>query len=332
MNACPNDQAVSTTMSPSGIVEGKLNPDFNRRRIAFGAYAFVFDRTNNKMDSRSTPGIALYESNEEDGFYFMSLATGKRVNARKWVPLPITDDVVARVSELADTQKQGALVNNQPTFEWAPGVSVQDIDLSLDNSEESDADEGNDRPMLLPENPFEMVGVISDEDEDTDGSKEIDLDFDGHMSESAEVIDEGFLMDDTGDNMSRDLETMNEENVNSEDYSYHQDLFENPIEESRSVDPVSDVPTPDEASTEEVPVLTASEDPLDSETVIVTEGVVGRPRRANAGNGVERLEMDFGGKEYASVQSKQLLMKQGKSERARRHTEARSVGQQSTDF
>ena len=112
MNACPNDQAVSTTMSPSGIVEGKLNPDFNRRRIAFGAYAFVFDRTNNKMDSRSTPGIALYESNEEDGFYFMSLATGKRVNARKWVPLPITDDVVARVSELADTQKQGALINN----------------------------------------------------------------------------------------------------------------------------------------------------------------------------------------------------------------------------
>ena len=35
MNDCPNEQAVTTTMSPSGMVEGKLNPDYNRNRAAF---------------------------------------------------------------------------------------------------------------------------------------------------------------------------------------------------------------------------------------------------------------------------------------------------------
>ena len=34
-----------------------------------------------------------------------------------------------------------------------------------------------------------------------------------------------------------------------------------------------------------------------------------RPRRENAGAGVKRMEMDFGGKEYDTVQHKQFLLK-----------------------
>ena len=67
INSCPNEQSVSSTMSPSSMIEGKLNPDYNRKSASFGSYAFVFNQTNDRMTSKSTPAIALLESNEEDG-------------------------------------------------------------------------------------------------------------------------------------------------------------------------------------------------------------------------------------------------------------------------
>ena len=47
------------------------------------------------------------------------------------------------------------------------------------------------------------------------------------------------------------------------------------------------------------------EDNTDNQTTNVNQ----RPKRKNAGAGVERLEMDLGGREYASVQHKQFLLK-----------------------
>ena len=126
INSCSNEQSVSSTIIPSNMVEGKLNPDYNRKRASFGSYAFVFNKTNNCMTSRSTPAIALLESNEEDGHYFMSLDSGKRINSRKCTPLRITSEVIARVDELATSSKQDVLVYNLPTFEWSRGVSVSD--------------------------------------------------------------------------------------------------------------------------------------------------------------------------------------------------------------
>ena len=40
--------AVSSTISPAEIVEGKRKPNFGRKRVNFGQYVEIHDGTNNK--------------------------------------------------------------------------------------------------------------------------------------------------------------------------------------------------------------------------------------------------------------------------------------------
>ena len=82
----------------------------------------------------------------------MSLHTGKRIHSYHWDKLPIPDEVIDRVEELAKLESQPLLTNKQPMFEWSPGVpitssSIDDISdlpqvsdtLLLDDNLSSDA-------------------------------------------------------------------------------------------------------------------------------------------------------------------------------------------------
>ena len=131
-NAFPTKNSASDTLSASSIVIGRASPDGSKPRIAFGSYALVFARSTNTMAARKIPCIALNPSNEWGGYYFMSLYTGKRIHSYAWTVLPITDDVVARVHELASLEKQPLIKKGQPFFEWNPGIPIADdpIDLS----------------------------------------------------------------------------------------------------------------------------------------------------------------------------------------------------------
>ena len=73
LNQFPDQDGISDTLSPSAIVLGTPKPDCNRLKICFGSYAQVFDSTDNTMQRRSTPAIALLPSNQRGGYYFMSL-------------------------------------------------------------------------------------------------------------------------------------------------------------------------------------------------------------------------------------------------------------------
>ena len=52
------------------------------------------------MDSCATPSIALRESNDSNGFFFMSLETGKRLHCNKWTQLVITEDIIEAVQDI----------------------------------------------------------------------------------------------------------------------------------------------------------------------------------------------------------------------------------------
>ena len=78
----------------STIVMGMPQTDFNKSRLPFGSYAMVYVGTRNDTTNRSVPAIALQESNDFRGFYFMSLKTGKRIHSNKWSQMPIREDVV----------------------------------------------------------------------------------------------------------------------------------------------------------------------------------------------------------------------------------------------
>ena len=73
LNAFPSNSAEIKNVSPSTLVTGAPQPDFNRKRVPFGSYVMAYKGTRNDMSARSTPAIALRESNEFGGFYFLSL-------------------------------------------------------------------------------------------------------------------------------------------------------------------------------------------------------------------------------------------------------------------
>ena len=66
----------------------------------------------------------------------MSLHTGKRLHAYEWEELPIDDEVINRVEELAGNQK--VMTDKYPQFEWAPGFPiVNNEDEPLENFKET---------------------------------------------------------------------------------------------------------------------------------------------------------------------------------------------------
>ena len=77
MNAFPTSGGISGNYSPSNIIDNKSNPDCNKNRIPFGAYALAYDKTNSTTKKIAIPCVALNESNDSDGQYSMSLESGK---------------------------------------------------------------------------------------------------------------------------------------------------------------------------------------------------------------------------------------------------------------
>ena len=64
--------------------------------------------------------------NLQGSYRFLSLATGKCIRRRKWTELPITDEVIARVHELARAEKSFDPAPNF-FFEWAPNMPVANL-------------------------------------------------------------------------------------------------------------------------------------------------------------------------------------------------------------
>ena len=90
LNSFPSVDTQEPRPSPAMIVEGREHPDGTMKRITFGSCAMVYVGTKNDLSTRTEPCIALRDSNDAGGFYFMSLKTGKRLHANKWTEVPIS--------------------------------------------------------------------------------------------------------------------------------------------------------------------------------------------------------------------------------------------------
>ena len=154
LNAIPshNDNTI-THISPSNIVKGSPKPDFKYKHLAFGTYCLVYVTTNNNMKARSVTAISLSPSNQWGGHYFMSLTSGKKIHGFKWVELPISNEVVDRVHELANKEEQPELVNGDIIFEWG----LQN-DLINETTDVTSIHEGDFPPIKM--NPFLMLKIL----------------------------------------------------------------------------------------------------------------------------------------------------------------------------
>jgi hypothetical protein len=126
----PSNDGVSDTISPRGLVTG-LKLDYNKHcRIAFGAYAQTHEEHDNTMATGTTGAIALRPmGNEQGGYYFMSLSTGRRLKRYQWTELPMPKEVIDRVHALARRSK----ANRNLKFAWRDGTLIEDADDDDDN-------------------------------------------------------------------------------------------------------------------------------------------------------------------------------------------------------
>ena len=56
----------------------------------------------------------------------MSLHSGKRIHSYIWEELPVDNEVIARVEQLAVDEKQPIHNNDHLLFEWFPGFEIVD--------------------------------------------------------------------------------------------------------------------------------------------------------------------------------------------------------------
>jgi hypothetical protein len=132
LNTFPPNDGVSD-MSPRELITGhKL--DYNKHcKLELGAYVQTHETHDNTMTDRTIGAISLRPTgNQQGGYYFMSLASGRRLNRKPkdWTELPMPQEVLDRVHTLA-RRSQGAL-----TFAWRDGSPIPNDEEDDDMDDE----------------------------------------------------------------------------------------------------------------------------------------------------------------------------------------------------
>jgi hypothetical protein len=128
-NQFPVKNGVSDNLSPLTIMTGRPTPDYNDMKIEFGAYAQVFEDNNPTKTprARTMGAIALTPTgNAQGGYFFLSLATGRKLSGQQWDALPMPEGVVAAVERMAQNESQPLIGQGSPLFEWSPGVPIEE--------------------------------------------------------------------------------------------------------------------------------------------------------------------------------------------------------------
>ena len=264
LNRFPSKNGVCKHMSPATIVLGHEKPDMTVKRIPFGGYALTYTQTSNDMKARGTPGIALSESNQKGGQYFMSLYTGKVIHAYAWQELPIHEEVIEKVEYLADLENQPKMTDRVPLFEWAPGVEI--TDESEQPQQEHDIEEIKDEPI----EEDEQENIVTDDDDSTEHDSDISFDAEDEDPQKDEV-----------------------------NHEHDEDQQANPLENEDFLVNEDEEGEPGDAESQE---RDSHEENL-------------RPRRENAGQGVERFEPRFNDKTYEITRKRQYLQFKRKKKR-----------------
>ena len=152
---------ISKTQSPSEIVLNR-KLDLNAHcKVEFGEYVQTHEEHDNSLKSRTVGAIATRPSTGNGAYYFISLATGRRINRRSWtsMPMPLAD-VVPQVHRLARRAK----AKKKLTFTNMNGEDIDTLYSHLERDEddlELDAD-------IAGVDGADTQNESDDEDEDDD--------------------------------------------------------------------------------------------------------------------------------------------------------------------
>jgi hypothetical protein len=127
INMFPHPDGISTSMLPATIVTGVPKTDYRTLKLEFGTYVQVYDGTSNDTRSRTLGAIATNPTGNTSGdYFFMSLATGKRIHHRAWTVIPISDSVISRVEAIAFNENMPLVDTDTLLSEYDPDATVDD--------------------------------------------------------------------------------------------------------------------------------------------------------------------------------------------------------------
>ena len=271
-------------MTPSMIVDGKV---FNCEtlKLQYDSYVQLYRSTDNTPKLRSVGAIALIPSNKHGIYWFMSLKTGHKLYRYHWVELPISDDVIDRVEQLAQEQGQPLMENGQ-IFEWSPGDLIVDMDddpevmhEKMDEVEYPADDDYHNQDPNAGGIPIATRATIITDDEELE-----DLD-EGRSNDADEYEGDWTTKLNQGDDQEE----------SEEEYKARSDSKNSQLERESNVEE-SGVQVDTESSEEEEPI--ENDTAMGQDTEAESQGNNMRPRRANAGKGVTRLELSMRGKSH----------------------------------
>ena len=334
-NAIPNTKDFASTSSAT-IVKGHSRPNFKYQHLAFGTYCMVYIGTKNNMKARSIPAISLAPSNQWGGHYFMSLISGKKVHGYKWNVLPIGDEVIHRVHELAVIENQPELVSGSVEFLWgneATDATPNELEQVSPLPEEQSAvhyehegsgevnnidgrsapTEQQDDGRNLSTDDIQLSAELT-----TPTLPHTDTDLEVRRTGNRQGEDEAFIIDDDNiedellNAMAQQIEDENDELLNNSDLDAEDEFFDNNDQELLDkIDGMENELT--QQSFTDIPSL---EDNEDDDMIDVVKDVIetestSRPRRTNAGTGVTHFEPTWGGKEHLAYKKKCFLQQKG---------------------
>lgn len=273
------------------------------------------------MEPRSVPAIALSESNQSGGHFFMSLQTGKKLHGYKWNILPYDDHVIDRVKELAMSENQPELVKGNVIFGFNMDEMFDEQDIENEElimaEENSNADssgvQNEVRAIVDDENINE--NIVTDDDLDLNDLSDSDDDDEFPINEDAiEIVDdenenEDLSTEGMGERKSEndsDMELFNDgtgvdDSILGRIDTITEELEQNIkfgkrlMEEGES----QDISRNDSENCDD-----SLSDESESEEMETT-----RPKRQCVGKDIDRLEVNFNNKTYVTDKHIQLLMK-----------------------
>lgn len=146
LNAFPNTNGISKTLSPRTIITGDTLSYTRHCKFDFGEYVQTHEQHGNDMSTRTVGALALRPTgNMQGGFYFFSLSSGQVINRNVATKLPMPNEVVDRVHQLARQQKanMAGLVFGDRAGNVYADNEVEDGDDDDDYDPDSD-DDGDD--------------------------------------------------------------------------------------------------------------------------------------------------------------------------------------------
>ena len=107
-NCLPKKSGISATLSPRAIVTG-MSINYGHCKLKFGQYVQTHEETdNNTGNERTTGAIALRPTgNQQGGYRFYSLSSGRVIRCNRWTHLPMPYEVVDRVHKLSRRKDEG---------------------------------------------------------------------------------------------------------------------------------------------------------------------------------------------------------------------------------